>query len=160
MNTMREILENATIDFWAQHFKKSPDQVNEHHRSDAELIRIPGDSENCLAATIDTVAEEITLGIYRKPYTMGWVTIMASLSDLAAVGADPIGMLIAVSMQPGCDSNFVDQVAQGMADACASQGVFIIGGDTNETPVTSLTGCALGLVREQECDVAAWMQTG
>jgi thiamine-monophosphate kinase len=146
MKQMRDILENVTIDFWTQHFKHSPDQINKSHQSDAELLRIPGDPEHCLAVTIDTVSEEITFGIYRDPYTMGWVTIMASLSDLAAVGADPLGMLIAVSLPAGCDRDYVDRIACGMEDACRNQGTFIVGGDTNETPSTSLTGCALGRV--------------
>jgi thiamine-monophosphate kinase len=149
MNTMQDILENATIDGWARHFQRSPNQINHIHQSDAELLSIPGDEQHCLATTVDTIVEEITLGLYRDPYTMGWVTVMASLSDLAAVGADPLGLLIAVSMRPGCDSDFVDRIARGMEDACRSRGVFILGGDTNEAPVTSLTSCALGMVPRQ-----------
>ncbi len=150
MNTLQKIIENTAIDFWAQHFSRSPRQLNRLHQSDAELIQFPFNSESNLAATIDTVAEEIALGIYRDPYTMGWITVMASLSDLAAVGADPLGMLIAVSIQPDRDNQFVDGIARGMEDACRSQGVFILGGDTNEASALSLTGCALGLVPRQK----------
>jgi len=149
MNPLQEILENTTIDSWARHFRRSPVQLNKRHESDAELIQLAGDSDNCLAVTIDTVAEEITLGMYKDPYTMGWVTVMASLSDLAAVGADPVGLLIAVSMQPNVDQSYVDGVARGMEDACRKHGVFILGGDTNEAPTTSLTACAIGMVPRQ-----------
>ncbi len=146
MRRMDEILENVIIDSWAKHFQRSPNQVNKLHETDVELIEISGDLDFLLAATVDTVAEEILVGLYREGRTMGWVAISASLSDLAAVGANPLGIVISASVNTGRDESLVTQIAQGMEEACRSHGVFILGGDTNATPDTSLTSCALGLV--------------
>lgn len=146
MRDMEKIFENINIDSWVQHFLRSPHQFNKPHKADAELIEIPGNPEHYLAITIDTVAEEITSGLYRDPYTMGWVTVMACLSDLAAVGAEPLGMVVSVSVESSRDKKFTNTVAQGMEDACRALDIFILGGDTNITPTISLTGCALGLV--------------
>ncbi|MBM4037770.1 MAG: thiamine-monophosphate kinase [Planctomycetes bacterium] len=150
MNKMQEILENALVDSWVRHFPRSGRQINQPHESDAELIEVPGLPDHYLAITTDTVAEEITEGLYREPHTMGWVTIMASLSDLAAVGAEPLGLVVSVCVEPGRDAAFCDGIAEGMADACREAGVFILGGDTNSTRTISLTGCAFGLMPRKE----------
>jgi thiamine-monophosphate kinase len=146
MIDMKNILENVIIDSWVERFRRSPNQVNQPHESDAELIEMPGDPDRYMAVTIDTVAEEISSGLYRDPYTMGWITVMASLSDLAAVGADPLGLVISVSLESSQDRAFANTIAQGMEGACRTLDVFILGGDTNETSYVSLTSCALGLV--------------
>lgn len=152
MSGMRDILENVAIDGWAKAFSRSPAQANAPHESDAELIEMPGLPEHYLAVTIDTVSEEILAGLYREPYTMGWVTVMASLSDLAAVGADAVGLVISASVPVAHarDAAFIEQAARGMEDACRSLGVFVLGGDSNAAPVVSLTGCAVGLVPRSE----------
>ena len=150
MTNMEEIVENTVIDSWVCRFRRSPHQVNQAHETDAELILIQGDPHHYLALTIDTVAEEITTGLYRDPYTMGWVTVMASMSDLAAVGADPVGMVLSVSVEATRDKAFTDRVALGVEDACRTLSVFILGGDTNVTPTISLTGCAFGRVSREK----------
>jgi thiamine-monophosphate kinase len=146
MSRMREILENVAIDGWVKAFSRSPAQANAPHESDAELIEVPGLPERLLAITIDTVSEEILAGLYRDPYTMGWVAVMASLSDLAAVGADPLGLVMSASVPATHGPEFARHAGRGMEEACRSLGVFMLGGDTNAAPAVSLTGCAIGLV--------------
>lgn len=146
MSRMDDILENVAIDAWAGGFTRAPGQANAPHESDAELVELAQAPEQYLAITIDTVAEEIAAGLYRDPFTMGWVTVMASLSDLAAVGADPLGVVVSTSVPQESDAEFVDGVRRGMEEACRSVGTFILGGDVNATPEVSLTGCAIGTV--------------
>jgi thiamine-monophosphate kinase len=71
------------------------------------------------------------------------------LSDLAAVGADPVGMVVSVSLEPEADESFVHDASEGIEYACRAHGVFVLGGDTNETPTTSLTACAVGQVPKE-----------
>ncbi len=149
MSAAEEILENKVIDAWARHFARSSAEVNKPHETDAELVKSE-DRSPLLAITIDTVAEEIARGLYRDPFTMGWVTIMANFSDLAAVGARPLGIVISVSLGADKPASFRDAVALGMEAACRALGVFVLGGDTNEAAEVSLTGCALGYVPGQK----------
>jgi len=146
MSRMDDILENVAIDAWADGFTRAPGQANAPHESDAELGELAQAPEQYLAITIDTVAEEIAAGLYRDPFTMGWVTVMATLSDLAAVGADPLGVVVSTSVPQESDAAFIDGVRRGMEEACRSVGTFILGGDVNATPEVSLTGCAIGTV--------------
>jgi len=146
---MDAIRENLVIDAWARRFRRSPDQHNEPHETDAELVELPGEPERLLAVTVDTVCEEIAHGVYREPHTMGWVTAVSSLSDLAAVGADPVGMVVSVATPPGVDEGFVRGVAEGLEYACRAHGVFVLGGDTNESATASLTACSVGQVPKE-----------
>lgn len=149
MNAMNGVVENAIIDAWVERFRRSPDQMNEPHETDAELVEMPGEPERLLAVTIDTVSEEIRAGVYRDAHTMGWVTAVSSLSDLAAVGADPVGLVISVSVPPDSGEEFAHDIAEGLEYACRAHGVFILGGDTNFAGETSLTACAVGLVPKE-----------
>ena len=146
MNEMDDILENAAIEAWIGVFSRSEAQANAPHETDAELIELPGVPDQYLAITIDTVVEEIRSGLYRDPYTMGWVAAMATLSDLAAVGAEPLGIVVSVSVPNASDAALTEGAARGVEAACRSVGVHVLGGDTNESPSVSLTGCAVGLV--------------
>jgi thiamine-monophosphate kinase len=71
---------------------------------------------------------------------------MASLSDLAAVGADPIGIVTAVSLETSRDQTFRSDIARGIEEACRQSGTFLLGGDLNLTQSISITGCAIGTV--------------
>jgi len=146
VNSMAAVKENQIVHAWARHFSRDPNQANKPHESDAELIAHPTDASALLAITIDTVAEEIAEGIYRDPFTIGWVAVMASFSDIAAVGAEPLGIVISASVEPSRDEQFIGGVARGIDAACRACNTHVLGGDTNAAPVISLTGCALGVV--------------
>ena len=150
MRHMDAVSENRDIDLWLRGFLRCPSQVNRPHESDSEIVEIPVNSTHLLAVTIDTLAEEIAQKLYQDPFTMGWVTVMASFSDLAAVGADPVGIVTSVSFETSWNEQFRKGIAQGMAAACRELGVYLLGGDTNTAPNGSLTGCALGLVPRRQ----------
>jgi len=87
------VRENALVESLVRALPRSSLQRNGVGESDAELVRLPG-SDLLLAITNDAIVEEIEIGLYRDPYLIGWVTVVASASDLAAVGADPVGILL------------------------------------------------------------------
>ncbi len=146
MKDLNEIRENVLIDVWSKAFLRAPAQINWPHESDSELIAIPGDSDRCLAVTTDAISEEIALGFYKDPFTMGWMTIAASVSDLAAVGADPLGLVISVAIESDRPVEFSSRIAEGMEAACRRLGVHILGGDTNTSESLVLSATAMGIV--------------
>ncbi len=150
MKEMDKIFENAMINVWVERFLRSKKQFNKPHETDAELLEIPELKDSYLAVTIDTVAEEIMTGLYQETYTMGWIAVMASISDLAAVGADPLGIVISVSVPPEADQSFAASIAGSVEEACRALDIHVLGGDTNSSPLTSITCCALGLVSKDK----------
>ncbi|MBC7541334.1 MAG: hypothetical protein H7338_01240 [Candidatus Sericytochromatia bacterium] len=140
------LAEVRAIDALTAGFPRHPDQWNAPHTSDAEIVRLqPLGSDTYLAATIDGITSEITGGFYRDLYTAGWVLVQANLSDLAAVGAAPIGLMLALSLNTSISDNA--RLSQGITDALVASGVPVLGGDLNDSQAPSLTACAIGLVQ-------------
>ncbi|MCU0660962.1 MAG: thiamine-phosphate kinase [Myxococcota bacterium] len=139
------ILENQLHQGWAVALSRHPAQLNRTHEADAELVPLPGG--DVLAATIDTITEEISTGLYRDAETIGWVGAVASLSDLAACGAEPIGLLVSATLPSVGASAFQQGLARGLEAACRVARTFVLGGDTNIAEQASITTCGLGLVR-------------
>ncbi|MCB9282572.1 MAG: hypothetical protein H6563_00745 [Lewinellaceae bacterium] len=136
--------ENQFLQFVARQFPRSPHQINAFLEGDAELIRL--DNGQVLAFTVDSIVEEIDSGLYADPYLIGWMTAVASLSDLAAVGAQPIGLLLFQHFPPGLSNAFIEQLQQGVQACCKATGVFVLGGDTNQADRLHVGAAAVGII--------------
>lgn len=146
MHVTRVPAETALIDRLAAGFPRSPLQYNARHESDAELLRLPG-TETVLALTIDGIADEIDAGLYRDAYLVGWMTVIASASDLAAVGAAPLGVLVSETLPHGFGPQQVAELQRGITEACRAAELPVLGGDTNRGVRLETTACAVGLIR-------------
>ena len=143
---LNEVAENNFINSLISGFKRSPLQVNKVHESDAEIIKISADSSSYLAVTTDSIVEEVKSGLYDNPYLIGWMSIISNVSDLAAVGADPLGMLLSQVIPPNYRSEDLKNLQLGIKDACRKCGTFILGGDTNTGDKLIITGTAVGIL--------------
>jgi thiamine-monophosphate kinase len=154
-NSLLDVNENRLLARWAELLPRGKAALSAVHESDAELVAIP--VGGTLALTVDTIAEEIALGLYRRPATTGRVAALASLSDLAAVGADPLGLLLSVTLPP-LDSGAVQAgVAAGVREVCREANTSVLGGDTNCGPALTVTSVGVGLVPP---DVAPLRRSG
>lgn len=139
-----DVRELALIASLTRRFTRSPHQLSGLQESDAELLRL-GEGLT-LALTTDTIAEEISSGLY-DPWLAGWMLVMANFSDIAAVGAEPLGILIAETFPATMDPRAIARVQEGVRDACVACGSWVLGGDTNAGDRLQLTGTAVGAVR-------------
>ena len=146
---MNEILENRMIARVAAKLRKAPYKINEIHETDAEIIDLGSGCPNFLAITTDALVEEISSGLYEAPYLIGWMLAMVNFSDLAAVGADPLGLLVALNYVPDQDGAFLAGLSAGISDACERLGTFVLGGDTNRGKTPFLCGTAVGTIPKQ-----------
>jgi thiamine-monophosphate kinase len=144
MPLMDAVDENRALARWSALLPRSPAQVGAVHETDAELL--PLGNERLLALTVDSIEEEIRMGLYRSPFTAGRTAAVASLADLAAVGADPLGLLLAVALPENDSASIQEGVAAGVADACREAGTYVLGGDTNSADTLSVTCVAAGVV--------------
>ncbi len=143
MNTL--VHEDMCIDALVATLARSRRQINATHESDAELIRIPG-SDLVLALTTDSIVEEVETGLYDDPRLIGWMTVAVNLSDLAAVGADPLGILLNVTVPANCSPGYLASLRAGVDDACRAAGTTVLGGDTNFSDHPQFGGTAVGLI--------------
>ncbi|WP_082662400.1 thiamine-phosphate kinase [Candidatus Methanomethylophilus sp. 1R26] len=104
---------------------------------------IGGLSDGRIAATTDSVsvARHKTPGMNWEQF--GWTAAAVNFSDLAAMGARPVGLLAAMDM-PGDmeEADFLD-IASGIDQCCEFCGTEVVGGDTKPGPGT-VTATALG----------------
>lgn len=142
---MNRVIENSFIEFLVRELPKSPYQKNALQESDAELIRIPG-TETILAITTDSIVEEIETGLYSDPFLIGWMTVMVNASDLAAVGADPVGILLNETFPKELSESFIRDIQSGIKEACEVCNMPVLGGDTNHSSSFQMGGTALGVV--------------
>jgi thiamine-monophosphate kinase len=146
---MEDILENLRIEKIAKNFLKAPHKLNGLHEADAELIDLGQGHEKYLAITTDALVEEVSSGLYDDPHFIGWMLAMVNFSDLAAVGAEPLGLLVSMSYPSNEDEAFMARLASGISDACRQLNTFVLGGDTNQEKELFLSGCAVGLVPKE-----------
>ena len=85
-----------------------------------------------LVLTHDTIAEGVHYLPDDPPASVGWKLAAVNLSDLAAKGAAPAGALLSLTIRGDgqWESGFLD----GLAAACESYGLPLIGGDTIALP--------------------------
>lgn len=144
MRLMNDILENRLLSRWGELLPRAPGQVGGLHETDAELVDL-GDGR-LLALTVDAVVEEVSVGLYRTPRTVGRIAAVSSLSDLAAVGADALGVLVCATLPRTDRATVQTRVAEGLRETLDPAGIFALGGDTNEGDRLSLAVTAAGLV--------------
>lgn len=113
---------------------------------DAALLRVPPD--RVLAATVDEVVDGVHFRRdWAKPASIGWKSLAVSASDLAAMGADPLGALVALTLPADIDHAFVDALTDGIAEAAEAFELPVVGGNVTGTPgVLSVAVTALGAV--------------
>lgn len=78
-------------------------------------------------------------------YDLGYYLASANFSDVAAMGAKPIGLLTVIRYPPDMDDEVFASVLRGVQDACTDVGAPAIGGDTGGAERLILAGTALGV---------------
>lgn len=105
-----------------KNYPRHPHQKNRVFESDAEIVELP---QGFLVASLDTVAEEILLHLIRDPQTLGWLTVTASLSDLAACGVAAQNVSVHVGVPAGHSEKSLRQFRQGAEAAAADAGAVV-----------------------------------
>ncbi len=76
----------------------------------------------------------------------GWRAAAANLSDLAAMGATPLGLTVGLGLPGSLPVTWVEQLYQGMTECLHPYQAAIVGGDVVRSPVITLAITALGEV--------------
>lgn len=109
---------------------------------DCALLSIPEGFE--LAVTTDTMVENVHFFAGVDPELLGHKLLAVNLSDLAAMGAKPISVTLALTL-PKVDEYWLTAFTLGFLKLAERYSVDLIGGDTTSGPLT-LTVQAMGLV--------------
>ena len=109
---------------------------------DAALLQVPADHE--LAVTTDTLIAGVHFPADTAAQDIGWKALAVNLSDLAAMGAEPAWISLALTM-PEPDDEWLDAFLDGFCELADEHRVALVGGDTTHGPL-AMTITAHGLV--------------
>lgn len=96
---------------------------------------VPGSD---LVAACDAIVPAM---VERDPEWAGWCSVLVNVNDLAAMGAEPVGLLDALGAR---DAAFAARVLTGLRKAAAAYGVPVLGGHTQFGVPAALSVTALG----------------
>lgn len=111
---------------------------------DAAVLDIDGAD---LVATTDMLVAETHFPPGTTPEQMARKAVVSNLSDLAAMGAEPLAVLFSVALPRDTEMSYVKRILKAMDSVAAEYGTYLVGGDLDESGGIILSGFALGLVR-------------
>jgi len=113
---------------------------------DAAAIRPPAGTVAVLS--IDSLVEGTHFRAASPPYRIGTAAAAVSLSDLAAKGAEPTALLLAIVVPPGTPQRWAEDVTRGAERMAQRSGMALVGGDTKPGPVRTVVSSVVGWARE------------
>jgi thiamine-monophosphate kinase len=113
---------------------------------DAAVLRLPAGSP--VVASVDSVVEGVHFDLALcSPADVGWKALMGALSDLSAMGAEPLAALVALCVPGGSgEGDLALGLTAGVAEAAAAGGCPVAGGDVSESAVLTVAVTVLGTI--------------
>lgn len=102
-----------------------------------------------LVVTTDTLVDGVHFTAAAGPRAIGHKALAVNLSDIAAMGAQPAWLSLALTL-PDVDEPWLAQFSAGLLELADRYGVTLIGGDTTRGPL-SITITAQGLLDDARC---------
>jgi thiamine-monophosphate kinase len=115
-------------------------------RDDAAVVNVPGGGS--LVTSVDSVVDGVHVDLtFCSPADVGWKSLMGAVSDLAAMGARPLGALVALcTPSSAAEPGLTLGVMEGVAEASRSSGCVVVGGDLSASAVLTVVVTVLGTV--------------
>ena len=111
---------------------------------------LPTHPDKSLVVTTDVLVDGVHFSDRTTTaFDVGWRATAANLSDLAAMGATPLGITVGLSLPGNITVNWVEEVYQGMTACLKKYHTFLVGGDICRSSVASLAITAFGEVMPQ-----------
>lgn len=112
----------------------------------------PGDDAAVLAAPAGPLVVTTDVLVAGRHFRCDWATgadighraAAANLADVAAMGANPTALVVALCTPPDLEVSWVETLADGLATEAASVGAQVVGGDISASPTLTIAVTALG----------------
>ena len=111
---------------------------------DAAVLAVP---DGRVVATTDTLVHGPDFRLaWSSAHDLGFKAAAVNLADVAAMGARPVALLVALAMPDATPVSFVRGLAEGLADACGelAPGCAVEGGDLTVSDTLTIAVTALG----------------
>jgi thiamine-monophosphate kinase len=124
---------------------------------DAALINI---GENYLVVTSDMLFESSHFPKQMSYFEQGRKAVVVNLSDLAAMGARPIGILVTLGLKSDLSLDDFDKLVEGILSTCEDYELALLGGDINQSNEFSICGTAIGIINKQKVIMKSGARNG
>ncbi|MBN9176198.1 MAG: thiamine-phosphate kinase [Microbacterium sp.] len=124
-------------------------------RGSSRAVVGPGDDAAVLAApggrvvvSTDTLVHGPDFRLaWSSGYDLGWKAAAVNLADIAAMGAAPVALFVALALPDATSVSFVEDLARGLRDACdaLAPGCAVEGGDLTASDVLTIAVTAIGV---------------
>ncbi len=113
---------------------------------DGAIVNLP---PNCqLVVTTDVLVDRVHFSDRTtSAIDVGWRSVAANLSDLAAMGAQPLGITVGLSLPSELPVVWLEGLYTGMQACLGRYSTGIIGGDLTRSSVTTVAITAIGAVK-------------
>lgn len=138
---LSEIGERGIISELTPIFSK-PEHVLLGIGDDAAVLKL---GKTLLVATTDMIQSETHIPPQMTPHQIGKLVVTVNYSDLAAMGAKPLGILISMGLPPDMLEEDLISLAKGVEEMATRYGGCMLGGDTKNSSKLTLAGTAFGL---------------
>lgn len=105
--------------------------------------------DGTIVATTDPCPEPMAsfLG-YTRLYYRGWLLAAINLSDLAAAGARPLGLLTSLVLKNDTTSGELRDLLDGIDDCCSACHTKVVGGNLKESGKIDVSATAIGICKK------------
>ncbi|MEF8847541.1 MAG: thiamine-phosphate kinase [Candidatus Thermoplasmatota archaeon] len=103
-----------------------------------------------LLISTDMINEKTHIPIDMTPWQMGWFIVAINLSDIAAKGGIPIGVVVSLGLPSNKSKRFLRQLTKGMNRCARKFDSYIYGGDTKQSSEINLCGTAFGHIEKDK----------
>ncbi len=98
-----------------------------------------------LVASCDLLVEDVHFRLATSSFEdLGWKALAVNLSDLAAMGADPVCALVGLGLPAGFADADAEELYRGLYDCAATFRCPVAGGDVSRAPVLTLAVTVIG----------------
>lgn len=108
---------------------------------DCALLTPPANRQ--LVISVDTLVADVHFPANGDAYLIAQKALRCNLSDLAAMGAEPLAFTLALSL-PQSDEHWIAEFSRGLRDCANEFKIPLIGGDTTRNRVTTITIQVMG----------------
>jgi thiamine-monophosphate kinase len=83
---------------------------------------------------------------WSTPFELGWKAAATNLTDVAAMGARPTALVVAIAAPPTTGVSVLEGIADGLREGLAAMapGAGVVGGDLSASPVLTIAVTAFG----------------
>lgn len=83
---------------------------------------------------------------WSEPHDLGWKAAASNLADVAAMGARPTALVVAIAATPETPVGVLEGISAGLRDACArlAPGCGVVGGDLSVSDTLTIAVTAFG----------------